>query len=373
MRVAIDISSLPYQRGVSLYTANLVRALDRHPDVELSLFGYSLRQSEALTQAASVVSPTASKHILSLPPSVVAHWWNTAGSVLAPGLILPRSEIFHAWEEAVPTLRDRPVVVTIHDLAMLKFPHTAHPSTLAKHRAGWKKIHENNLHVIAVSTATKKDIIEFLQIDPEHIHVIPEALPVEMTRTLSADEAMAILESLAISRPYLLFVGTNEPRKNLERLVEAWQELATDVDLVIAGDLGWGSDFTKYSHQPIRLGRVTAEQLAALYQEAAVFVYPSLYEGFGLPILEAFHFGTPVVTSNTSSMPEVAGNAAELVDPLDPTDIARGIRTVVSENEQAQRNRQQQMKIRGKLFSWTHVATKTVAVYSQAIHDYEHR
>src|SRR6185369_15571845 len=124
-----------------------------------------------------------------------------------------------------------------------------------------------------------------------------------------------IKNQLHLSRPYLLFVGTREPRKNLNRLIKAWQPLSNNFDLIFAWEAGW-DEMAQTLNQHVRfLGKVSAQELAVLYGEAEIFVYPSVYEGFGLPILEAFYHGTPVVTSNVSSLPEVAGNAAELVEP----------------------------------------------------------
>ncbi len=370
MQITLDISSIPYNRGVSRYTSNLVYALQKHPEVTLQILGYSLRQKDALTQfvqAANIAKKY--QQLWQVPPKLLSTWWYEF-PLLNPELFLQRTEVFHAWEELVPDLPKTPVVVTLHDLAILKFPETAHPSTLYKHTRGWQRIKENHMHVIAVSKSTKQDIIELLDIPKDHVHLIYEALPAESVYPVKEEDTLKVQQKYHVDKPFILFVGTLEPRKNLNRLITAWQPLAKHVDLVIAGEVGWEQLDTHLVHQPKLLGRVLNKELAALYKMAKVFAYPSLYEGFGLPILEAFHYGTPVVTSNVSALPEVAGNAAVLVDPLEVESITKGLTQILDENKPEQTLRRQQMKIRSQLFSWEKVADKTISVYQKAIEDF---
>lgn len=216
--------------------------------------------------------------------------------------------------------------------------------------------------------------MELLKYPASLVHVVHEALPYEVVRTaesVSEDEYEKMKRRLQLDKPYILFVGTREPRKNLLRLIEAWEPLAEKVQLIIAGEKGWDDTEQKdkvLSHPNLRfLGRVSDEELTVLYGEAELFAYPSLYEGFGLPILEAFYHGTPVLTSNVSSMPEVAGNAAELVDPLSVKSIRKGIEKILEESREEQQRRLQKMIIRRQLFSWSKVAEDTIRVYQQAI------
>jgi len=159
-----------------------------------------------------------------------------------------------------------------------------------------------------------------------------------------------------------LFVGTTEPRKNLKNIIQAWEPFAQDYQLILAGSEGW-DDFVKTQKNIHILGQVTDEELCVLYGEAEMLLFASLYEGFGLPILEAFHFGTPVVTSNNSGMKEVAGNAAELVDPNSVASIRKGIETILNESKEESQTRLKRMIIRGQMFSWQSVAQKMVRVY----------
>jgi len=170
-----------------------------------------------------------------------------------------------------------------------------------------------------------------------------------------------------------LFVGVQEPRKNLERLIKAWQPFSKQVELLVVGDQGWGDNkYAKIPHLRF-LGRVTDKELCVLYTEAEIFAYPSLYEGFGLPILEAFHHGTPVITSDLSAMIEVAGNAAEFVDPKNTASIGKAIEKILNEDEAEQKKRLQRMVIRKQMFDWQKVAGQTIKVYQKAIEDFNNQ
>lgn len=371
MNIGIDISSLIYDRGVSRYTANLVRALSLHQDLTLSLYGASLRQEDKLKKKVKAISKNAQAKvkvkIQRLPPSLLTRFWDFGFNPI--GNIFPKIDLFHSWDWIQPPDKNLPLVSTIHDLAILKFPETAHPKIVKRHQKSWKILKEREAHIIAVSNTTKKDIVELLDIPANRITVIHEALPAETTQTadnLSEENYEKIKSGLNIEKPYLLFVGTREPRKNLNRLIKAWEPLAKDYDLIIAGEEGWDeSEQTYDKEQPRFLGKVSDEELVVLYSETACFVYPSLYEGFGLPILEAFSFGAPVVTSDISSMPEVAGNAAQLVNPHSIEDIRDGIKLILDESKEQQQQRLKKMIIRLQLFSWERVARETKAVYER--------
>lgn len=374
MRIGIDISSLIYDRGVSRYTYNLVRALIASDQVQVDLYGSSWRQRAELIARAEALIDHGHRlehhhYIQSLPPKLHGLFWQWGLNAIEK--TLPNIDVFHSWDWSQPPDKKLPLVSTIHDLAMLKFSDSAHPEILAAHQRSWKILKERQAHIIAVSQATKKDIVELLQIPPYLITVIPEALPreiIEVDLLMTEAQAEQIKQELQLTRPYLLFVGTREPRKNLLKLVEAWLPLAQDVDLIIAGAAGW--DLTsKIANNPhLRfLGKVTDQQLSVLYREAEAFAYPSIYEGFGLPILEAFHYGTPVVAAEVPALMEVAGNAAEYVNPHDPEKIRAGLIKVLTEEVEAERKRLQRMQIRRQLFSWEAVAKATIGVYAQAI------
>lgn len=375
MQIGIDITSIIYDRGVSRYTNNLVRTLAQRKDVTLRLYGTSLRQRGRLESFVADIAKYSSRHhgvIQSYPPRIQELFWNTIGRNQIKK-IFPKVEVFHSWDWLQPPDKKLPLVSTIHDLAILKYPETAHPKILKLHQKSWATLKARRAQIITVSQATKRDVVELLKFPAQDVHVVYESLPLEtltVSQQLTEEQLEQIKKSLQLDKPYVLCVGTREPRKNLRRAIEAWWPLRQEVQLLVAGAEGWDDSSqlgqALQSSQLRFLGKVSDQELAALYSEAELLLYPSLYEGFGLPILEAFHFGTPVVTSNTSAMPEVAGNAAVLVDPESIESIRAGIRTILNEKVEAQRQRLQKMIIRLQLFNWQRVAEETCKVYRKA-------
>lgn len=375
MKVGIDATALIYQRGVSRYTRNLIQALLTKTEAELALLGYSLRSYRILNQelkALAQLRPAGHRPevlIKKMPPSLMARAWRW--HFMSVTSLLPSISVFHSWDWIQPPDTQLPLVSTIHDLALLKYPEVAHPTIKTAHERAWKILKERSAHLIAVSQATKEDVVTLLDIPPERVHVVYEALPQEfksVSDTMTEQTYESIKNRLELTQPYLLFIGTQEPRKNLKRLIDAWKPLKKEVHLIIAGASGWDKQLSSSSIPAgVRiLGSVSDAELVVLYGEAKALVFPSLDEGFGLPILEAFSLGTPVVTSNVSALKEVAGNAAELVDPTSVESIRSGIETVLAEKTAESRARLQKMILRLQLFSWKRVAEQTLAVYQQA-------
>lgn len=387
MHVGIDISSLIYQRGVSRYTANLVRALLHSNDLQLSLYGSSYRQKkELLRLAKNLFNPVKTEEIItrsqkniflrsiylqSWPPTILTWLWSLGLNQIKK--IMPNIDVFHSWDWLQPPDKKLPLVSTIHDLAILKYPDIAHPKILNAHQRSWKILKEKQAQIIAVSQATKKDIINYLNIPSYFITVIPEALPSEIiiaSESLTEEKYQQIKNQLNLNQPYLLFVGTPEPRKNLARLIQAWSKLAQNYQLIIAGkNIKDQNQQTPQLANLRFLGQVSDQELVVLYSEAVMLVYPSLDEGFGLPILEAFYHGTPVLTSYIPATIEVAGNAATYVDAENIESIYQGIINILNENADDQKKRLQRMIIRLQMFSWQRVAEETIKVYQKAIYN----
>lgn len=375
MQIGIDVSSLVYRRGVSRYTSNLVRALAQQEKNKLALYGSSLRQHDLLVKELGKtlkdINPQRYQLCLKhLPVELQGRLWRIGLNPVKKAL--PKISVFHSWDWLQPPDKNLPLVSTIHDLAILKYTETAHPKILAAHQRSWKILKQRQAQILTVSESSKKDIVELLQIDPRLITVTPEALPfeTELTSQKLSDnlELRSKLKSkLQLDQPYILFVGSREPRKNLSRLIKAWQPLAKDYQLLIAGENAW-DDSQKLQQSNLRfLGRVSDLELATLYHYAEVFAYPSLDEGFGLPILEAFAHGVPVLSSDIPAIREVAGNAAELVDPENIEAISEGLKKLVNENKADSAKRIQRMIIRLHLFNWQKTARATMAVYQRAV------
>lgn len=260
-----------------------------------------------------------------------------------------------------------PQVVVIHDLATFLYPDQR-GSEVSK-RLSQRAILacEKSEKVIAISQSTKQGVFEHIKISEDKIRVIYPGLT-------KFDNIADKLPNNITPQKYILFVGTLEPRKNLKKLLTAYSELPTALkqkySLVIVGAIGWNvADVLKIKKDKldsniIFLDFQPDDVLAKLYKEAAVFCYPSLYEGFGLPVIEALQFGTPVVTSNRSSLPEAVGNAGILVEPDDPKSIAGGLQRVL-EGKIDKEELMKEAKVQTAKFSWEKAAEKIIKVLEE--------
>ena len=269
------------------------------------------------------------------------------------------ADVVHATTWAIPPT-SRPLAVTVHDVAFLRDPDhfTAHGSAYF-HRA--LNITRKRADAIIVpSQATADDCVE-AGLDASRITVIPHGLS---HTPVTADQVEDFRARWDLTRPYILWVGTREPRKNLPTLLAAYRQMEdADLDLVLVGPAGWGSDPTDAPLAPDRvhvLGRLDDADLACAYAGARVFTFPSLWEGFGLPVLEAMAHGTPVVTSAGTCMEEVTGDAGLLVEPTDAAALAAALRTAAGD---AHDDLAAAGIERARRFTWEASATAHAEVY----------
>ncbi|MGQ4649214.1 glycosyltransferase [Lyngbya aestuarii] len=286
-------------------------------------------------------------------------------------------DVIHGTNYSVYPAQKSLRVMTIHDLTFIKYPQYTDSVVKAYSNRVKKCLQWANL-VVTVSESSKKDIINYLHVEPEFVHVTPLASRYhhsELKLQLSKKEQKSI--NYDFSQPYILFVSTIEPRKNLNNLIITFNYLKEkykiDHNLLLIGQKGWhhqpifaAIEDSPWKHQIHHLGYLSDKLVRLFYSKADVFVYPSHYEGFGLPVLEAMTLGTPVVTSNTSSLPEVAGDAAIFVDPKEPIQIAEAILKVISDS-QMRRQLIQKGKERAKLFSWQKTALETIKAYKSLL------
>jgi glycosyltransferase involved in cell wall biosynthesis len=260
-----------------------------------------------------------------------------------------RLDVLHCTTFRAPIRASVPVIATVHDLAVVRHPELFTAWTRAYARTLLLPVLRAARRVLAVSEFTKRDVCELAGVPEERVDVAYNA----------ADERVFTPEGPAADGDYVLAVGTLEPRKNLPRLIEATGRLG--VELRIAGAQGWGRVDLDAAH--VRwLGRPDDAELAVALRGARCLAYPSLWEGFGIPVLEAMLCGTPVVTSAGSAMEEVAGGAAELVDPADVESIAAGIERASGRREEL---REAGLR-RAEAFSWSATADAVVASYAKA-------
>jgi glycosyltransferase involved in cell wall biosynthesis len=261
-------------------------------------------------------------------------------------------------------------VITVHDLAFLRMPGLLTGASRRYYGSIRRAVTEADA-IIAVSQATADDLIHLAGARPEKIHLVYEAPDPTLSPMTKPDAATAVETRFGITGPYVLFVGTLEPRKNIPALVEAFGQLRKDfpVRLVLAGRNGWLSEeiFASVKRQAEPDGVVfiedfDASDLRSLYSGAEVLALPSLYEGFGLPAVEAMACGTPVFATTTGALPEVVGDAGVLIRPDDPVDIAQGLGWVLG-NLQFREALVQKGLARAATFSWERAARETLAVY----------
>ena len=283
-------------------------------------------------------------------------------------------DIFHfAHLVSVPDNLQGRMVVTVHDLLPIKFPEFYSFKNVNDFKLNINRINKIQPFVIVDSNSTKNDVLQYVKISPEKVYVVPLACDTEQYNPV---DDIAVLKNLNIDFPYLLYLGRLDVRKNVIRVLEAFESISeriSGVRLVIAGALDSGADEVKSkirnsfckSHI-ILTGYVTDKQKHALYSGATAFLFPSLYEGFGLPILEAMTRGCPVITSNISSMPEVAGDAAILIDPYNTEQLAYEMERIVSSE-----TLREELKCKGleqcKKFSWDKTAEMTENVYKNCM------
>lgn len=380
MRLGVDArpAVFPQKTGIGYYTWHLLRLMPAI-DPETTYVAWYLNARGLAGGRRGLLQNIAAPNLVERATPIPAGWFER----LSERLDAPRMEWFARFDVLFapnfvpPPTRKPRLVLTVHDLAFRRFPETAPHGTKR-----WLERLDRALgratRVIAVSESTRNDLLDLCRVDPLRVVVVPLGVDRSLFRPPVQQEVAAVRSRYDLSRPYVMYLGGIEPRKNLPNLLTAFARLPDEVLLVIAGSgVEWnpeGADLLGEAMAKLpeavrarvrRTGYVAEPDKVALLGGAEVFVYPSLYEGFGLPVLEAMACGTPVVTSNVSSLPEVAGDAAVLVDPTDPASIAGGIDKVLTD-----------VPFRGSLaaagleraerFTWEKTAASTAAVLHEA-------
>jgi glycosyltransferase involved in cell wall biosynthesis len=372
VRIGIDARLVYYQRaGIASYILGLLHGLAASDAKDEFLVLRSRRDREDFR-----LPPNFHRRSTWTPCHHRFERQALAVELLGTGLDLLHSTDF------IPPARlfnQRRSVITVHDLAYLKYPEVLTPASQRYYGQIGPAVDEADA-VIAVSENTKRDLMAFLDAPEEKIVVIPEA-PDPIYQPNASPESIADLKRrYSLGDSYFLFVGTIEPKKNLKTLVEAYGQFrrmaraSEDLpDLVVVGRKGWlfTDVFDLVNRLSLNdsvrfLGPVPREDLPAFYGGALALTYPSIYEGFGLPILEAMASGTPVVTSNVSSLPEVAGEAAICVDPRSVDGLAEALHRVWSSPE-TRGDLKRKGLARARLFSWEKTARQTLDVYDRVV------
>jgi glycosyltransferase involved in cell wall biosynthesis len=282
--------------------------------------------------------------------------WVTAGA-----------DVFHASTLVVHPTKRRRLTATIHDMTAWLMPEL-HPSANRRAERNFAEVLRRADRLIAVSEHTRGDAARVLGIDAEKIETIHSGVAEAFFDADPGD----IRERYDLKRPFVLSLGTIEPRKNIDTLLDAYGELPADLraefDLVVAGPMGWAAGKTAARLDAVRyLGYVPEEDLAPLTAAATVFAYPSLYEGFGFPVAQAMAAAVPVITSNVSSLPEIAGDAAVLIDPRSVAELRKELRRLL-ESPDLRRRFALLGRARAERFRWSECAAKSLAFFRRAVY-----
>jgi glycosyltransferase involved in cell wall biosynthesis len=370
LRIAIDARKLR-DYGIGTYVRNLLRHLARIDQAT----EYIVLCREADREVVSELGANYKTVTVRSPG------YSIREQVTVPlDLRRERVDLFHAPHYVLPALTPCKSVVTIHDCIHLRFPQYLRRMRLGYAYARgslWVATHRSN-RILTVSEASKRDILDYFHVPPSKIDVIYNGIDERFSTPPPEDDVARVRERYQLDDPFILYAGNIKPHKNLERTIEAFHLLRRtgqfdQVKLVIIGD-----EIAKYAalrhavhrhklHKYVRFfGFVPDRTLAILYRLSAVFVFPSLYEGFGLPPLEAMASGTPVITSNVSSLPEVVGDAALLVDPLHPDAIADALRRVLTDaglrSDLSARGLE-----RARHFSWERSIRRVREIYTEVL------
>ncbi len=370
--ITLDVSAAVHRRaGLGRYAESLTRALHSLAPAELALFYNAERGIEPLAGLEYLPTSTVA---LGYKPWRMAVWLGQMARIPFNRLV-QGATLFHATEHLLLPLHGVPTVLTVHDLIFRHLPE--HHKRLNRWylNATLPLYCRRATHIIAVSEATRQDLMAAYAIPPEKITVTLEAADPRF-KPESPELVSAVRARYQLPETYVLYVGTIEPRKNLTRLLRAWEPLFLAREappLVIVGKRGWLAEdfYTALEASPARegvrfTGYVTDADLPALYSGARIFAFPSIYEGFGLPPLEAMACGAPVLCANTSSLPEVTGDAALTVDPGSTDAIREELQRLLSNADLRAELRERGIK-RAAAFSWERAAAETYALYKQLL------
>ncbi len=384
-KVVIDVTPIDNKpSGVGLYVFNLVQALSKLQQTESFELGLAYQPGLKNWLKGKLDFPENLQHYANLYGiSLPVRFSNLFLDYLPqffPGYLQPNlgePNIFHGTNYTVYPYKNIQKIISIYDLSFIRYPEYV-DSVVQQYAKRLSRCIKWTDLIITISESSKQDIINYLNFPSDRIFVTPLASHYNANFLSNLDLEKEVENiNYDFSRPYLLFVSTIEPRKNIQAIISAFNFLKKrykiEHQLVLIGKKGWKYDaiFTAIENSPWQnqihhLNYLSHELVALFYSRADVFVYPSHYEGFGLPVLEAMTLGAPVVTSNTSSLPEVTGDAALLIDPNNYMQLADAILKVIS-NSQFRQGLINKGRERVKLFSWERTAQDTLNAYKSIL------
>ena len=358
MKIAIDMRALP-RSGMGNYSRTLLEELPR-----------AFLENETISVSDEIIINR--KKYIGFLSRIRRFWWEQVD--LPKILIQNKVDILHnPMNFGLPFRQVCKSVVTIHDVISLVFKEKYLARRVERvyyHVAMWIVVHRSAA-IITDSFFSRDEISKYLSIPKERIRVIYLACGEEFKPIIDPVIQRIPANKFGLNRPYILTIGGNEPRKNVDRLINVFEKFSErlGIDLAVIGG-SWRETALRSNTQTAKnvsyLGSVNQQELVSLYSMSELFVFPSLYEGFGLPVLEAMACGTPVAASNSSSIPEVAGDAAALFDPLDEEDMSRVILDVLENRETREKLRLKGME-RSKMFTWENALAQTMEIYREVL------
>lgn len=375
MIIGIDISATPYKTGVSNYTLNLVRnlvKLDKTNTYKLFYSSLRLPLPEEIIKLKKN-HPNVNIYQFKLPLTLLQIIWNQL-KLFPIEIFIGKCDIFHTSDWTQPPTLKAKTLTTVHDLTPFLYPQWHHPKVITAHKNKMRLASKKCFKFICVSQNTKNDLLKiFPKIDPKKIEIIYEAAEEKYGKFLKLSKDIQQKKKETIKKQYgldkfILAQGTREPRKNLKKLIDAFivfKKLNPNchVELAITGKYGWGEDVDGAKNPSVKiLGFIPEKDMVALHASAICLVYPSLYEGFGLPLVKSLKVGTPIITSNVSSMPEVADKSAIFVNPNSTPDLTKAITKIIKSTTLRNKLREKGL-IQAKKFDWVKTAKETLLVY----------
>lgn len=363
--------------GIGFYSEKIFRELLKTKDIKFHYEGVIFKDNKDISENLDFF------HIKKLP---VNYCWSEFPRgiknklfwfffpIMSKIFFKKKIDIWHSFYFTIPPRKiDAKIIITIHDLIPFIYPNFMPNNFLNKEKYLLdltRRCSRADI-IITVSEASKKDLIKYLDIDAEKIRIISPGIDTEKYNNFLVND---IRKKYNLRKKYILFLGALEPKKNIKNIIKSFEKAnLQDIDLVIAGGKGWKYEeifetyeLSLYKKNIKMLDYIAEEDKIALYKEAEIFIFPSFYEGFGMPVLEAMAAGTPVITSNVSSLPEVAGGAAILVNPHSIDEISEAINKILIDEELKKRMIEIGLE-RAKYYTWSNSAKKLKKIYEELI------
>lgn len=376
MKVSLELQScLKNKSGIGIYTYELSKRLQQYKDIEFNghIFNF-INRNDIYKELDGI---DIEKNICSLfPYGVYRRIWHYI-PIKYNWLFRDNADIYHFFNFIVPPRIKGKVITTIHDMTYELYPETMDKRNLKRIKSDIQYSVDRSDKIITVSESSKNDIIKFLNVDESKIEIVYNGVDYEkFNKYYTEDIKLIVRNKYNLPQNYILYMGTLEPRKNIDSIIEAFalikkQKDFDNIKLVIAGKKGWLFedifnlvDKLNLKDHVIFTDYVDETDKPIIYNMAKLFVFPSLYEGFGIPVLEAMASSVPVIASNVSSLPEVAGNAAILVNPKDIEGIAKNIIKILSDDD-LKNELVRKGHIQAQKFTWEASAEKLYNIYKE--------